>query len=1114
MAKEILIKNGRLKGNRFFMSHGKNWDGGVVRLAFYCLGVMLLSSCATTDKDAPVGVDARTAETLRSSAAPYSQALAETADRVKTGADDEDRSKVFKGSGIMVKGQMEGGVVPPVAVTPSAGGSGNIVLNFEAVDLREVIRNILGDILGEAYLIDPTVNGQVTIRTTSGIPREALYATLETLLRMNNATMIKEAGVFKVLPAAVGVKGSVTPQLGSSQRPLPKGFSVQIVPLRYVGAREMTKILEPFARDAQALRADEMRNLIILSGTELELRHLLETIEMFDVDWMGGMSVGIYKLRNIEVKGFTQDIQTALNTTDGGGFFSAVKFIPIERLNSLMVIAANPGQLEGVKTWIDRFDDDESSETPRLYVYNLKYARADKLAPLLQQAFTGKNTAPSRVQPATTAPGTRPVTMMGAGNLPGTSTGRTATTGTRPATPTASTAATRQQQASTAAGTAARPGTVPGRPGAPGAGMGIAQDIQVVADEDNNAILIVATPSEYALAEQALKKLDVPQRQVVIEVTMAEVTLTDNISIGSQWWFTGTGTNPSGGLGPNVTPDAAKFASNTFNLIISRSKFDAFFTATDKAGNVKVVANPHIAALDNQEATINVTNPTPILTTSYGGNYTGDGYQTQNYTYIEPGVIVTIKPRINDGGNVSMEASIEFSAIQGAAPTDGRAPPLLKRSVSSQLMVPSGSTMVIGGLIRDDRQTGTEGFPGLSRIPLLGALFGTQSWGNTRTELIIFLTPRVVENDEDRRAIIQDLRYRMDNLEGLFQDSKALPTDLLRQGEILSRPDNVKEDVVPAVPPSHMRTPPPPPRAVAPEAPPRPPSAVAPAVAPAPTPPAAPATSSQQPTPAAPPTSSFGPVAPRQPAAPTTPPAASSQQPTPVPAPAPEPVASQPAAPTAPLAVPAATPQPSSTGTIRPARRPMPSAAPASAPTATPQPPTPAATSATPEAASQQSAPAPATTPAAVPPTRRPAASRPTVQTPTTPPTTSEATSQPTAPAPTATPTAPAASSPQSPTPPATTPPPAATPSAPTPASAPASAATQPATPAPTPPPPAASQPPAPAVTPAPKPPPASQPSASIAPVPGLGSANRLPAVLPQRENGGATGALRMIKGQ
>jgi len=231
---------------------------------------LLLTACATPpvasgDAGAP---NART-RALRSTT-PITPAELEAAVKPPPGADPAaDRARVFKGTGIVVKGQQPGGGLPPGPAAPAAGGG--VVLNFEGAELREVIRNVLGDILNESYTIDPAVGGQVTIRTVAGIPRESLYATLEMLLRMNGAAMVKEGGLYKIVPASVVVRGNLAPQLGNSQRALPQGFSVQIVPLRYVGAREMTRLLEPFAKDAQAIRPDDVRNLLVLAGTELEL---------------------------------------------------------------------------------------------------------------------------------------------------------------------------------------------------------------------------------------------------------------------------------------------------------------------------------------------------------------------------------------------------------------------------------------------------------------------------------------------------------------------------------------------------------------------------------------------------------------------------------------------------------------------------------------------------------------------------------------------------------------------------------------------------------------------------------------------------------------------------
>ncbi len=316
----------------------------------------------------------------------------------------EEKARLFKGTGVLVKGQQPGGALPPGPPVQPAGGG--VVLNFEGADLREVVRNILGDILNESYTIDASVGGTVTIRTSSGIPREALPATLEMLLRMNGAAMVKDSGIYKIVPQAAAVRGNITPQLGNSSRALPPGFSVQIVPLRYIGVREMMRILEPFVRDATAVRPDELRNLLVLSGTEQELKHLVETIDMFDIDWMAGMSVGLFTLQYADVKSVGQELDKAIGDKATSPLSGILRIIPIERLNALLVITPQPAYLEEAKKWIARLDQGGGGDGPRFYVYNLQNQRAEKLGPLLTSAFTGRAAPAAPTPPPTVAPGT------------------------------------------------------------------------------------------------------------------------------------------------------------------------------------------------------------------------------------------------------------------------------------------------------------------------------------------------------------------------------------------------------------------------------------------------------------------------------------------------------------------------------------------------------------------------------------------------------------------------------------------------------------------------------------------------------------------------------------
>ena len=502
--------------------HPREMTDRLVRKALYAAMLPLVAACAQ--------------QPVSEVAAPAPKPAAQKEDAGIAGPHnaDAERSRVYKGSGVMLRGQGTGGQMPPgPQPQPKAGP---VVLNFEGADLREVVRNILGDILNESYTIDPNVGGQVTIRTTAGIPREALPATLETLLRMNGATMIYENNLWKIVPQSAAVRGNVTPQLGNSSRALPAGFSVQIVPLRYVGAAEMVKILEPFARDAQAVRPDITRNLLILSGTEEELRHLRETIDMFDIDWMAGMSAGVFTLQNADVKSVSQELDKVIGDKANSPLTGILRIIPIERMNALLVISPNPEYIDQAKKWIERLDAG-SGEGVRFYVYNLQNQRAEHIGPLLQQAFTGQVTQPQAAPPPTVAPGTPAGSIISPPTFQPQSAFSSSTT--TQSTTTSSPSTTSAGGGVVASGAARRAIT-----GAEGGEGGVVRNIQVVADKDQNTILIVATPSEYSIIEQALRKLDVPSRQVMIDVTIAEVKLTDSLQFGVDWVFKGAA--PSG----------------------------------------------------------------------------------------------------------------------------------------------------------------------------------------------------------------------------------------------------------------------------------------------------------------------------------------------------------------------------------------------------------------------------------------------------------------------------------------------------------------------------------------------------------------------------------------
>lgn len=719
---------------------------------------VLLVLAAGCQAPAPIPVDPSAPKRVMSPGSPaLSPAMDETTRIQPAGAGSN--AHLYKGTGVVVKGLQPGGGLPPGPAIQAAGSG--VVLNFEGADLREVVRNILGDILNETYTIDPAVGGTVTIRTSTGIPRDALPATLETLLRMNGATMVKSGGIYMVVPQAAAIRGNITPQLGNSTRSLPPGFSVQIVPLRYVGVREMLRLLEPFAKDAQAVRPDELRNMLVLSGTERELRHLMDTIDMFDIDWMAGMSAGVFTLQNSDVKQVMTELEKIVGDRNASPITGILKIVPIERMNALLVVTPQPAYLEEVKKWIERLDRaGDTGGGLQFYVYHLQNTRAERLAPLLQQAFTGRVTQQAAASAPTLAPGTPAGTIVN----PPAFNPQPLVNVVPPATPV--------------------PAAAPPAAGAAGAGTGIVRNLQVVADKDNNTLLLVATPAEYSVIEAALKRLDTAQRQVIIDVTIAQIQLTDELNFGVEWLFKGGAPSGRGSGGlvsgtlinkpvastlPTASDSTSAALVKGFTYIINNTNFPGGIQAAlhllDTYGSTKIVANPQVAALDNQKATIKSGERIPINQQTIVGGTTNA--VTTTAQYIDTGVLLQVTPHINAGGLVALEVQAEVSD-PGAAACADCAPPINTRSIQTYVAVQSGSTMVMGGLINEGKQNASEGLPWLARIPILGGLFGQQKLKNNRTELVLFITPRVVETQADMASIINELRRKMENLDAIF----------------------------------------------------------------------------------------------------------------------------------------------------------------------------------------------------------------------------------------------------------------------------------------------------------------------------------------------------------
>ncbi|MCB1780198.1 MAG: type II secretion system secretin GspD [Candidatus Competibacteraceae bacterium] len=698
------------------------------------------------------------------------------------------KAVIFPGTGNFINLREASKPSARAAPATPAPGSG-VTLNFEGASIRDVVK-VVFDTLKENYVIDPQVQGEVTVQTSRPLAQDQLLPTLEILLRESNAVLVREGNVYRIIPAAIALRqGNLTPRLSRGR----VGYGVRIVPLRYISAIEMQTIIAPFLPEGGILKADSTRNLLVLAGTSQELNSVQDTIETFDVNWLRGMSIGMFRLRNIDSQSVATELNQLLGEGSGTPIAGLVRLVPLSKLNSVLVISPQREYLREVAIWIERLDGIGGE---RLYVYPIQNSRADYVAELLNGLFNlsgGDSTRGGEL-----APGLRGAQLSSgsSGSSAELSGGKTSslsggTSSLSGGTSSLSGGASSSGGLSSLGNLTASAGNRSGSnssgsgigalgSGGPSAGM---EEVRIVADADNNALLIWATSQNYERIVTTLQKIDVAPRQVLIEATIAEVTLTGNLQYGLQWFFNNevgknyTGTGSLGLPADYTLTNALKsIPTGQFSYAITDSNdiVKTLLTALASDSKVKVLSSPQVMVVDNQQATIRVGTQQPVPTgTSTVNNVTTTG----GVTYKDTGVFLEVLPRVNSGGIVNMEIKQEvidvgpLVDVSQAGSTAQQERAFLQRSVTSKVTVKSGQTLVLGGLIRDNRTEGQSGIPVLYKVPVIGALFGNTTEEVDRTELIVLITPRVVQSTEEIDAVTDEIKRKMRAVEAIIPAS-------------------------------------------------------------------------------------------------------------------------------------------------------------------------------------------------------------------------------------------------------------------------------------------------------------------------------------------------------
>jgi len=730
---------------------------------------------------------------------PVRGTLSETAVAAPAPLDADAGAREGRGAGPLVSPGTGVFVAAPAAraARVEVAPDGDVSFNFVNADVREVVREILGNQLHLNYVIDSKIQAMITAQTGGPVPREAVLPTLESVLRANGLALVQVNGLYRVLAIEDAAKSSAGTVAARGQA----GYAVRVLPLHFVSGNEIKGVLEPFLPPGSVLQVDAARNLLIIAGAGSDMDGFVDLVRQFDVDWLTGTSFALYPLRVGNAKDVAGELEAIFGEGGSGALAGLVRIMPIERLNAILVISPHQAYLGQVKTWVDRLDYGDDQTTPRVFEYHVQNSRAADLAAVLTQLLSSGSV--STVQPEV-APGMKLVDMSsqqgmggaagaaGLGGLPGTSstlpTGSmpgsatggaglpSAGTGTGMGTGSQTPSARRQQTGSLSDRQQA---LQPGLRGGGGANDLQTPSVRIVADEKNNALVVYARPRDYRMIEEAIKRLDVVPLQVLIEATIAEVTLNDNLQYGLQWFFSQAASRielNNGVPGASAATTAAGAAAGAlslsgvdispafpgFNYLAGGGKIKVILNALSTLTQVNVVSSPEVLVLDHQTAALQVGDQVPVITQSAQSVLTSGAPIVNSVQYLNTGVVLQVTPRVNSSGLITLDIDQSVSDVAKTTTSTIDSPTITQRRIVTSAVVQDGETIALGGLIIDNQTNGRSGVPLLSSIPLIGPLlFSSTTKSNARTELLVMLTPKILRNAQEARATTDELRNRM-----------------------------------------------------------------------------------------------------------------------------------------------------------------------------------------------------------------------------------------------------------------------------------------------------------------------------------------------------------------
>jgi len=669
--------------------------------------------------------------------------------------------------------------------SPVPSGGGLVSLNFNRADLVEII-HILAQHLKLTYTIDPDVKGTVTIHSAEPLKAEDVLPIFHQVLRMNGAVAVKAGNIYRITTIKDG-KVMARP-VGQNRE---DSFAMQIVPVRFFSVGEMKKLLMPFVMPGGELIDYPRGNFLIIIDLPSNIRRLIEIAELIDVQVFAGTRMEIYQPKVASAEELAQEMtkimQSYASSAPQADSFTA-QFIPLPRINQLLVISHSEAAWTYAKRWLDRVDVVTEGPGRRIFIYPVENGKATELADVLGQALGQPTTG--RREPARTLQDLHRTTPSGTGQLGGS---RSTTSQNQPLGAYAAVPAPGRSPTPTTApstGVAPPPGIL-APPGATSPGAKQEEQIRIVADPATNSIIIYGTVQEFQNIKNILKELDAVPRQVLLEAMILQVELGDTEDFGVDYQIEAKPTTIFGKtfdsrgalrtLGESLFPNAPDFSGlggGGASAIVGNRIVKALIRAAATDSRIKLISSPSVLASDNRPARIQVGTEEPIPTGTINAATGGDNISSSTtIQYRNTGRIMTIIPQVNSQGLVNLQIKAEVSARGDDVPVgDTTYPSFDTQDAETTAVVHDGETLVIGGLIGERKSKARRGIPYLMDLPVIGRFFGTTSDESTRTELIMLITPHVIRNREESRSVSEEFKNRLstarDELERIRSDQE------------------------------------------------------------------------------------------------------------------------------------------------------------------------------------------------------------------------------------------------------------------------------------------------------------------------------------------------------